>query len=117
VAGVPIGRGALDVVETTRRLLAAGMARIAFENVWSYTAPFGPRQDGLPEEPLGQGAFRTLPAPWPPETFLPDVEAVAAADPARVVALEERAYTDARAWLAGAFAAAGIRAASNAKPS
>jgi sugar phosphate isomerase/epimerase len=117
VAGVPIGRGNLDVVETTRRLLAAGMDRIAFENVWSYTAPIGPRQDGLPEQPLGAGAFRTLPGPWAPEVYLPDAEAVAASDPARVVALEARAYAEARAWLASAFAAAGIRAGSNAKPS
>jgi len=109
VGGVPIGRGNLDLVAATRRLLEAGMDRIAFENVWSYTAGFRPRLDGGVEEPWGVGALRSLPPPWPPEVFLPDVERVAAADPGRVVALEEAAYVYARARLAEAFAAGGLR--------
>lgn len=92
VCGVPTGEGVLPLVEITRRLLAAGMTRIAFENVWSYTCPFHPRLDGLPEEPATSPIFLPHQDPDDPVYFLRGVEDVLARDPARVFALEEESY-------------------------
>ncbi len=93
IAGVPLGCGNLSLVETTRRLLAAGAGRIAFENVWSYTAAFRPRLDGRPSEPIGAGVFALSRPPWPESVFLPDVAKAVSDDPARVVRLEAEAFT------------------------
>lgn len=97
VCGVPTGEGVLPLVEITRRLLAAGMTRIAFENVWSYTCPFHPRLDGLPEEPATSPIFAPHEDPGDPVYFLGDVETELARDPARVFALEEESYRRAAA--------------------
>lgn len=97
VCGVPTGEGVLPLVEITRRLLAAGMTRIAFENVWSYTCPFHPRLDGLPEEPATSPIFVEHEDPGDPAYFLRDVDAELARDPARVFALEEESYLRAAA--------------------
>lgn len=96
VCGVPIGEGVLPISETTRRLVAAGMTRISFENVWSYATGFHPREDGLPEESDASPIFAPRDNPHEAAFFLPDVGAAFERDPARVVALEEEAYQRAR---------------------
>lgn len=99
VCGAPSGEGVLPIVETTRRLLAAGVTRIGFENVWSYTCPFHPREDGRPEETDASPIFAPREDPGDPAFFLRDVEAELARDPARVIALEEESYRRAEAAL------------------
>ncbi len=96
VCGVPSGEGVLPMRAITERLLAAGMTRIAFENVWSYTCAFRPREDGLPEEPLAGPIFGAVDDPGDPEFFLPDVAAEVERDPARVIALEAASYERAK---------------------
>ncbi len=108
VAGVPLGAGSVPIVELTRRLAEAGATRIAFENVWSYTCPLRPREDGVAPDPLGAGALAVVPPPPDAAVFLDDVLAVAEREPARVVALEEAAYVAALGWLHAALAAAGL---------
>jgi len=97
VCGAPSGEGVLPIAEITRRLLDAGMGRIAFENVWSYTCGFRPREDGLPEEPGTSPIFAAWEDPGDPAFFLPDVQAEVERDPARVIALEEESYRRAKA--------------------
>jgi sugar phosphate isomerase/epimerase len=99
VCGAPSGEGVLPIAETTRRLLAAGVTRIGFENVWSYACPFHPREDGRPEEPADAPIFAPREDPGDPVFFLRDVEAEVARDPARVIALEEESYRRAEAAL------------------
>ncbi len=91
VCGVPTGEGVLPIGEITRRLVAAGVTRIGFENVWGYTCPFHPREDGLPEE-SGGPIFAPFEDPHDPAFFLPDVMAEVERDPARVIELEEVSY-------------------------
>jgi sugar phosphate isomerase/epimerase len=111
IAGVPLGLGNLALVETTRRLLAAGATRIAFENVWAYAAPLHARQDGRPAEALGTGVFSYARPPWPEALWVPDVASLARADPARVVALEAAAFGRAQQHLLTSLAAAGMQIA------
>jgi len=96
VCGVPIGEGVLPISETTRRLVDAGMARISFENVWSYASGFHPREDGLPAETGASPVFAPRERPHEAVFFLPDVGTAFEHDPARVVALEEEAYQRAK---------------------
>jgi sugar phosphate isomerase/epimerase len=91
VCGVPTGEGVLPIADITRRLLEAGITRIGFENVWGYTCPFHPREDGLPEE-SGGSIFAPHDDPQDPAFFLPDVMAEVVRDPARVIELEEVSY-------------------------
>ena len=91
VCGVPTGEGVLPIADITRRLLEAGVTRIAFENVWGYTCPFHPREDGLPEE-TGGPIFAPHEDPQDPAFFLPDVMAEVERDPARVIELEDVSY-------------------------
>lgn len=92
VCGAPVGMGVVPVIEITRRLLEAGVTRIGFENVWSYTCPFRPRLDGLPEEPVDNPMFREHRDPDDPAFFLSDVQAEVERDPARIIELEEVSY-------------------------
>ena len=92
VCGVPTGEGVLPIGEITRRLADAGVTRIGFENVWGYTCPFHPREDGLPEETVDNPVFRVHADPGDPAFFLPDVLAEVERDPARVIELEEVSY-------------------------
>lgn len=96
VCGAPSGEGVLPLAEITRRLVAAGMTRIAFENVWSYTCGFRPREDGLPEEDPSSPIFAPWEDPGDPAFFLADVQAEVERDPARVIALEEESYRRAK---------------------
>ncbi len=108
VCGVPSGEGVLPMREITERLLAAGMTRIAFENVWSYTCGFRPREDGLPAEPMDGPLFRAIADPGDPEFFLPDVDTEVERDPARIIALEAASYARAKAHVDRMLAEAGI---------
>ncbi len=108
VCGAPTGEGVLPIAETTRRLLEAGITRIAFENVWSYTCPFHPRKDGLPEESDQAPIFRSHDDPQDPVFFLPDVTAEVERDASRVIELEEASYQRARGHVDRIFADAGF---------
>ena len=92
ICGAPVGEGVVPIIPITKRLLEAGITRIAFENVWSYTCPFHPREDGLPEETAESPLFRVHEDPSDPAFFLPDVTAEVERDPARVIELEEISY-------------------------
>jgi len=109
VLGVPIGQGALPIVDLTRRLLGAGHRRIVFESVWAYRAPVYRRADDAAPVTLGEGAFRWAEPPFDGERVIPDAAAVASSDPQRLLAAEERAVTEGLAWLRGAFAKEGWR--------
>ncbi len=111
VCGVPTGEGVLPIAEITERLLRAGMTRIAFENVWSYSAPFSPREDGLAPEPMDGPLFREHADPDDPVFFLRDVDAEVQRDPARVIALEEESYARATAHVDRILAERGIQRA------
>ena len=108
VCGVPTGEGVLPIAEITRRLLEAGMTRIGFENVWGYTCPFHPREDGLPEETTANPAFCVHDDPNDPAFFLPDVAAEVERDPERVIELEEVSYQRASAHVQRIFREAGF---------
>ncbi len=92
ICGAPVGEGVVPIIPITERLLEAGITRIGFENVWSYTCPFHPREDGLPEETAESPIFRLHEDPIEPAFFLPDVLAEVERDPARVIELEETSY-------------------------
>jgi sugar phosphate isomerase/epimerase len=111
VLGVPIGQGALPIVELTRRLVAAGHRRIVFESVWAYRAPVRREAADLRPVRLGEGAFRFAEPPFDNERVIPDAAALAGSDPQRLLAAEERAVAEGLAWLREAFAAEGWRVA------
>ncbi|MBM3570991.1 MAG: hypothetical protein FJX52_01330 [Alphaproteobacteria bacterium] len=114
--GTPMGDGCLPVIETTRRLMAAGVDRICFENCWAYQTDFRDRRgDGT----IGRGPFGYRQPPYDPTRHLPGLPHKArpgepdAATWARergldLVALEAGAMTRSVAWLQSAFAEAGI---------
>lgn len=72
VAGVPMGEGFLPISQLTQRLLAAGLRRICFENVWAYTAPIRAGRTPIGAVRLGEGAFRYLEPPFNPERIILD---------------------------------------------
>lgn len=111
VCGTPSGEGVLPIGEITERLLAAGMTRIAFENVWSYAGDFRPREDGLPEEPMDGPLFREHADPGDPVFFLHGADDEVVRDPARVIALEEASYVRAKAHVDRILAERGIERA------
>src|SRR5262249_28874703 len=77
VMGVPIGEGNLDILETTHRLMAAGVPRVAFENVWAYSAAVKrPDRGGL----LGKGAFAYVEPPFRPAHCAPSPDALSPAE-------------------------------------
>ena len=94
--GVPLGDGIAPVVELTRRLVAMGIDRICFENTWSYVAAFRSLQDG--ENRNGDG-LRFLDRPLRGPGEFTGIDALRAADPKRVVQLEERTLLQSIAWL------------------
>ena len=105
VMGVPIGEGNLAIVEATRRLIAAGVRRVAFENVWAYSALVQrPDRDGC----LGQGVFAYVEPPFDPAHCAPDPNALT---PDQRVDYEDRAMRRSLAWLRGAFREAGLTVA------
>ena len=66
VAGVPVGDGFLPLCELTHRLLAKGLRRFTFENVWAYSAPIQKGRRPLNGVCLGVGAFEYLSPPFDP---------------------------------------------------
>lgn len=72
VAGVPMGEGFLPIRRLTERLLARGLRRLTFENVWAYTAPIQPGRGPLAGVVLGEGAFGYLEPPFDPARIVLD---------------------------------------------
>lgn len=72
VAGVPMGEGFLPLKRITERLLAQGLRRICFENVWAYSAPIRPHRAPLDGAVLGEGAFRYADPPFDPQYLILD---------------------------------------------
>jgi sugar phosphate isomerase/epimerase len=105
VMGVPIGEGNLAIVETTRRLIAAGVRRIAFENVWAYSA-LVQRPDR--ESCLGHGVFTYVDPPFDPAHCTPDPNALT---PEQRVDYEDRAMRRSLGWLRRAFQEEGVAVA------
>ncbi len=102
VMGVPIGEGNLAIIETTRRLIAAGVCRIAFENVWAYSA-LVQRPDR--ENRLGHGVFAYVVPPFDPAHCMPDPNSLT---PEQRVEYEDGAMRRSLAWLRRAFQEAGV---------
>ena len=99
VLGVPIGQGNLPIVEITRRLIAAGLDRIVFENVWAYRAPIDESRKSCNNSPLGAGAFAFAHPPFDAAICLLDPGERAAHDPQSLVSLEDRAMKTGLTWL------------------
>ncbi len=99
VLGVPIGQGNLPIVEITRRLIAAGLDRIAFENVWAYRAPIDESRKSCNNSQQDTGAFAFAHPPFQEAVCLLDPEELAARDPQRLVSLEDRAMKTGLTWL------------------
>ena len=72
VAGVPMGEGFLPIEHLTRRLLAQGLRRFTFENVWAYSAPIRAGREVLEGVVLGEGSFRFLEPPFNPAHIILD---------------------------------------------
>lgn len=106
VLGVPVGDGALPIMEITRRLVDSGQRRIVLLNVWSYRAPVV-RSEAAPGVVLGAGAFGFAKRPFARPWIEPDRERIEAQDPLRVSELEIAALDRSHAWLRAAFAEAG----------
>lgn len=105
ILGVPIGAGVLPIAAATRRLVDAGLDRIILSSVWGYQSPLrGWRGDGV----WGQGVFRAEPGPFDPLQRPWEAEAMAASDPARLVALEEKAVCQGQDWLRSELRRIGI---------
>lgn len=88
VAGVPVGEGFLPLERLTRKLLAQGLRRFTFENVWAYSAKIRPGRSPLPGVMLGQGAFGWLEPPFDPARIVLDPSALT---PTERVDLEHQA--------------------------
>jgi hypothetical protein len=72
VAGVPMGEGFLPIERLTQALLAAGLRRFCFENVWAYSAPIRPGRAPLEGVVLGTGSFAFLRPPFDPAWIILD---------------------------------------------
>lgn len=112
VLGVPMGQGNLPIVEMTRRLLEAGLDRIAFENVWAYRAAVAASRPGeAGGDPPDTGIFARARPPFTESRCLLAPEELSRRDPGRLVELEDDAVRDGLRWLRGEFATAGIELA------
>jgi 3-oxoisoapionate decarboxylase len=95
VAGVPMGEGFLPIRQLTQRLLAAGLRRICFENVWAYTATIRAGRTPIGATRLGEGGFRFLEPPFNPERIILDQSEHAASE---LVRLERSALDRGATW-------------------
>jgi sugar phosphate isomerase/epimerase len=98
VAGVPMGDGNLPIARLTQRLLAQGLRRLTFENVWAYSAPIRPGRTPLPGVVLGQGSFAYAAPPFDPGHIVLDRGRLSPAD---LVRLEARALERGLDWYKG----------------
>jgi sugar phosphate isomerase/epimerase len=105
ILGVPIGCGTLPIIETTRRLVAAGLDRIIMSSVWGYHATIHDhRGDGV----VGQGAFAMTRPPFDDLRCPVRADQLAREDPAKLVALEKNAVRIGQTWLRQALADMGV---------
>lgn len=95
VAGVPMGEGALPIARLTKRLLAQGLRRFTFENVWGYTAPIQNGRTPLAGVTLGEGSFAYATPPFHPGYLVLDQSALSAQ---QLVTLERAALDRGLAW-------------------
>ena len=101
VVGVPIGQGNIPIVDITKRLLAAGLRDIAYENVWSYVAPVqAQRLTAANQAQVGQGIFAYAEPPFAPDHILLTPDEL---QPEQLVALEWEAFQTSLSWLRGEF--------------
>lgn len=107
VAGVPMGEGFLPIKEITSRLLAHGLRRLTFENVWAYTAKIQPGRQPLAHVELGRGTFAYLDPPFDPARIVLDQSQHSGAE---LVRLERAALERGLAWLAGQLRAMQVTA-------
>lgn len=95
VAGVPMGEGALPIKRLTRRLLDAGLRRLAFENVWAYAAPIQAGRQPQADVVLGASSFAFAAPPFDPAHLVLDQSQLA---PQELVRLEDAALVRGLAW-------------------
>lgn len=105
VAGVPVGEGFLPVEQLTARLLAQGLRRITFENVWAYTAPIREGRTAIGKARLGEGSFRFLEPPFDPRRIILDQQRFGGDD---LVRLEREALNRGLAWFKSILAKLGV---------
>lgn len=98
VAGVPMGDGALPIARLTQRLLAQGLRRFTFENVWAYSAPIRPGRTPQEGVRLGQGSFAYATPPFDPGRIVLDQTGLSAEE---LVRLEARALERGLDWYKG----------------
>lgn len=107
VLGVTTGSGCLPIMEITKRLVAAGHRRFAFENVWAYRAPVRRDARGTAPVMLGRDRFAYAEPPFDGCLRLNGSAKPEELQPADLVAGETRAVDAGLAWLRSAFSAAG----------
>jgi hypothetical protein len=119
-----MGEGNLPVVETTRRIVAAGCDRVVFENCLAYQTRFRDRRGTAV---MGEGAFAYCHPPYRWEVCVPNmpykpapgeptIEAFAATHDLDLLALEQAAVTRSVRWLKVAYGDAGITLAKELRP-
>ena len=104
VAGVPMGEGALPIGRLTERLLAQGLRRFTFENVWAYTAPIRAGRRPLAGVTPGAGSFAYATPPFDPAHLVLDRAALPAS---RLVTLERAALDRGMRWYTSCLRALG----------
>lgn len=95
VAGVPMGEGFLPIKRLTERLLARGLRRLTFENVWAYSAPIQAGRVPLAGVTLGEGSFSFAALPFSPERIVLDQSAL---EPEALVSFEHSALLRGLDW-------------------
>ena len=102
VLGVPIGDGYLDIITTTKQLLAAGCKHIAFENSYGYRAIVKPEHiNNETGKLLGNGSFRFAVNPQDHnKQYLLYEDKL---EPLELVALEAAMHTRTLGWLRNEF--------------
>ena len=105
VAGVPMGEGFLPIASLSRRLLAAGLRRLTFENVWAYTAPIQKGREPIGSARLGEGSFRYLDPPFDAARIVLNQADLA---PSELVRLERAALDRGLDWFKKELRALGV---------
>lgn len=105
VAGVPMGEGFLPIRHLTQRLLARGLRRFTFENVWAYTAPIREGRRPIGDTRLGEGAFRFAEPPFAPGFLVLDPSRHTGAE---LVRLERQALDRGLTWFKAMLTELGV---------